>query len=125
MNPKKMLFQHIVISVRCFSLQIFAWFNSVFLSSDRREVFVTLTTHIPEKLVEISSETRTVQATNSDRKLKIFLYFSSPVLNTSAEVLSVLRSSVGVLLPGNGRSLGNRRFDYTVSHYVCATELLP
>ncbi|XP_077244190.1 uncharacterized protein LOC143884473 isoform X2 [Tasmannia lanceolata] len=88
--------------------------SSFFLHFDRRSVFVNLTTHIPEKLLQLNSETRTVQATNKVEDLRVYLYFSEPVLNSSAEVLSVLHSSIGFLFPTNGRTLGNRRFGYLV-----------
>lgn len=83
--------------------------------ADIRSVFVNLRTHVPEKLLELNSETRTVQATNNYKNLKVYLYFSEPVLNSSTEVLSSLNTSQGVLLPNGGRSLGNRRFGFLVS----------
>ena len=77
-------------------------------------MFVNLRTHVPEKLLELNGDTRTVQATNSYKNLKVYLYFSDPVLNSSIEVLSSLNTSQGVLLPSGGRSLGNRRFGFLV-----------
>lgn len=81
-------------------------------------MFVNLRTHVPEKLLELNSETRTVQATNNYKNLKVYLYFSDPVLNSSTEVLSSLNTSLGVLLPVSGRSLGNRRFGFLVSQLL-------
>ncbi|XP_010251177.1 PREDICTED: uncharacterized protein LOC104593155 isoform X2 [Nelumbo nucifera] len=86
---------------------------------DRRNVFVNLRTHIPEKLLELNSETRTVEATNNFKNLKIYLYFSVPVLNSSSEILSSLHPSQGLLLPTNGKSLGNRRFGFLVRNISC------
>ncbi|KAL6007060.1 hypothetical protein ACLOJK_032556 [Asimina triloba] len=91
--------------------------NSTFLLHfDRRDVIVNLRTHVPEKLLQLNSQTRTVGATNNDKYLRIYLYFSHPVLNSSAEILSVLRTSNGILLPTSGRSLWNRRFGYIVEN---------
>ncbi|XP_058087384.1 uncharacterized protein LOC131234484 isoform X2 [Magnolia sinica] len=90
--------------------------SSYFLHFDRRSVFVNLRTHVPEKLLQLNSETRTVEATNNEKYLKVYVYFSEPVLNSSAEILSVLRTSNGFLLPTSGKSLGNRRFGYLVKN---------
>ncbi|KAB5526555.1 hypothetical protein DKX38_020402 [Salix brachista] len=55
----------------------------------RRSVFVDLRIHIPEKLLQLNEEIRTVlQATNNYDNLKFYLYFSEPVLNSSAEILN-------------------------------------
>ncbi|XP_010663149.1 uncharacterized protein LOC100257111 isoform X2 [Vitis vinifera] len=90
--------------------------SSLLVHFDIRSVFVNLRTHVPEKLLELNSETRTVQATNNYKNLKVYLYFSEPVLNSSTEVLSSLNTSQGVLLPNGGRSLGNRRFGFLVEN---------
>lgn len=76
---------------------------------------VSLRTHVPERLLEIGGATRTVQATNSFKNLKVYLYFTEPVLNTSAEILSSINMTEGMLRPINGSSLANRRFGYLVS----------
>lgn len=90
---------------------------SVYLvhSTDRRSVFVDLRTHIPQKLLQLNNEARMVQATNNYDNLKVYLYFSEPVLNSSAEILNSLKSSQGALLPISGEHLGNRRFGFQVS----------
>ncbi|KAH7857150.1 hypothetical protein Vadar_009631 [Vaccinium darrowii] len=89
--------------------------NSSFLVHfDRSSVFVNLRTHVPEKLLQLNSETRTVKATNSYKNLKVYLYFTHPVLNSSAELLNSLHTSQGLLLPINGNSLGSHRFGFTV-----------
>ncbi|XP_034673186.1 uncharacterized protein LOC117904606 isoform X2 [Vitis riparia] len=90
--------------------------SSLLVHFDIRSVFVNLRTHVPEKLLELNSETRTVQATNNYKNLKVYLYFSEPVLNSSTEVLNSLNTSQGVLLPNGGRSLGNRRFGFLVEN---------
>ncbi|GMQ10053.1 hypothetical protein CsSME_00053206 [Camellia sinensis var. sinensis] len=89
--------------------------NSSFLIHfDRRSVFVNLRTRIPERLLQLNNETRTVQATNNHKNLKVYLYFSVPVLNSSAEILNSLHTSQGSLLPISGNRLRNRRFGFMV-----------
>lgn len=82
---------------------------------DRRNVFVNLRTHVPEKLLKLNNQTRTVQATNDNDKLNVYLYFSEPVLNSSAEILKLLSTNHGDLLPIDGKTNGNRRFAFMVS----------
>ncbi|KAJ0985768.1 hypothetical protein J5N97_004124 [Dioscorea zingiberensis] len=90
--------------------------NSTFiLHFDRRDIHVNLRTHIPERILQLNGEMRTVEATNDAENLRIYLYFSEPVLNSSAEILGVLHASSGALLPINSSNLGNRRFGYVVS----------
>ena len=45
--------------------------SSVYIHIDRRKVYINIRTHVPDKLLQIKSETRTVQATNDHNKLKI------------------------------------------------------
>jgi hypothetical protein len=90
----------------------------VVFSTDRRSVFVNLRTHIPERLLQLNGETRLVLATNSYNKLKVYLYFSKPVLNSSAEILNCLQTSQGMLLPVSGETIGNRRFGFLVSWFI-------
>ncbi|KAF5175266.1 transmembrane protein [Thalictrum thalictroides] len=91
--------------------------NSRFiLHFDRRSVMVNLRTHIPEKLLQLNKETRTVDATNNHKNLKVYLNFSGPVLNSSAEILSSLHISEGLLLPSIGKTNGNRRFGFLVEN---------
>ncbi|KAM0938048.1 hypothetical protein DsansV1_C23g0174101 [Dioscorea sansibarensis] len=89
--------------------------NSTFiLQFDRRDVNLNLRTHIPERLVQLNGEMRMVEATNNAKNLRIYLYFSEPVLNSSTEILGVLHASSGSILPTNSSSIGNRRFGYVV-----------
>lgn len=91
--------------------------NSVFfVHFDKRSVFANLRAHIPEKLLQLNGETRTIEATNNPKYLKIYLNFSEPVLNSSAEILKSLHTSEGVLLPSNGKTNGNRRFGFLVQN---------
>ncbi|THG18722.1 hypothetical protein TEA_012425 [Camellia sinensis var. sinensis] len=88
--------------------------SSFLLHFDRRSVFVNLRTHVPEKLLQLNSEMRTVQATNNYENLKVYLYFTESVLNSSTEMLNSLNTSQGSLLPITGNSLRNRRFGFMV-----------
>ncbi|KAK4776337.1 hypothetical protein SAY86_005025 [Trapa natans] len=86
-----------------------------FLHFDRRSVFVNLRTHIPQQLLQLGSETRTVQATNNYDNLKVYLDFSVPIVNSSSEILDSLSATQGLLHPTNSKTLGNRRFGFTVT----------
>nr|XP_043614618.1 uncharacterized protein LOC122586699 [Erigeron canadensis] len=88
-----------------------SWFIVHF---DRRNVYVDLRTHIPEQLIQLDDSVRSVQATNRYKNLKLYLYFTEPIVNTSAEVLKSIEVSQGslVLDTNNNDSLGNRRFGF-------------
>ncbi|KZV52160.1 hypothetical protein F511_07115 [Dorcoceras hygrometricum] len=90
--------------------------SSYFIHIDRRSVTVKLKTHIPERQLPIESETRTVLATNKDRKLKVYLYFTEPVLNSSAEILNSITSSEGSFVPVTGDTFDNRRFGFQLTN---------
>ena len=93
-------------------------------STDRRSMFVNLTTHVPERLLQLNGETRLVRATNSCIKLRVCLTFPEPVLNSSAEILNslevkilyALELSQGTLLPlaVSKQHPRHRRFEYKV-----------
>nr|GMC75689.1 uncharacterized protein LOC109177202 isoform X2 [Ipomoea batatas] len=86
--------------------------SSLVVHYDRRSDLVNLRTHIPERLLKINAKTRTVLATNNANKLKVYLYFTEPVVNSSTQILGSLNMSEGSLTPINGKSLGNRRFGF-------------
>lgn len=86
--------------------------------ADRRDAHVDLRTHVPEKLLQLNSETRTVLATNDYNDLRFYVYFSSPILNTSTEVLNSVKISQGSLQQIDGESNANQRFGYQVSGYI-------
>ncbi|XP_027903881.1 uncharacterized protein LOC114163770 isoform X2 [Vigna unguiculata] len=90
--------------------------SSVYIHFDRRKVFVNIRTRVPEELLQLNSETRTVQATNDFDRLKIYLYFSAPVLNSSTEILNSINISQGSLHLNNSKSLGDRRFGFRVTN---------
>lgn len=87
--------------------------------SDRRDVMADIRIHIPEKLLQIDRETRTVLATNKTNNLKVYLYFNQPVLNTSSEIMNSLNTTQGSLVPIHGNDFGNRRFGFQVFIHVC------
>lgn len=84
--------------------------------TDRRNVLMNLTTDIPKQLLQLDGKIRTVEATNNEKNLRIYLSFSVPVLNSSEEILGVLHSSSGLLSSTNRNTLGNHRFGYVVSY---------
>ncbi|CAN6453168.1 unnamed protein product [Victoria cruziana] len=91
--------------------------NSTYqLHFDRREAFAQLTAHVTTKLLQLNAKTRMVDVSNNGSNLKIYLDFSSPVLNSSAEILSALHISTGVLVPILGKFHGNRRFRFKVNN---------
>ncbi|CAH2049760.1 unnamed protein product [Thlaspi arvense] len=45
--------------------------SHLFVRFDRRSVFVNIRTHVPEQLIQLNGETRTVQATNNHENLKV------------------------------------------------------
>ncbi|XP_039840587.1 uncharacterized protein LOC120700424 [Panicum virgatum] len=90
--------------------------NSTFtLRFDRRDDAMNITATVPEKRLEIQGVTRLVQATNDDKDLRIYLSFAQPVLNSSEEILSVLKATDAVLTPTDRSTLGNHRFGYVVN----------
>ncbi|GJM89928.1 hypothetical protein PR202_ga06157 [Eleusine coracana subsp. coracana] len=90
--------------------------NSSFtLRFDKRNDSMNITTSIPEKLLRIQGVTRLVQATNDANELRIYLSFAQPVLNSSEEILSVLKATDAVLTPTSRSTHGNRRFGYVVN----------
>ncbi|GJN22115.1 hypothetical protein PR202_gb09651 [Eleusine coracana subsp. coracana] len=91
--------------------------NSSFtLRFDKRNDSMNITTGIPEKLLRMQGVTRLVQATNDANELRIYLSFAQPVLNSSDEILSVLKATHdAVLTPTSRSTLGNRRFGYVVN----------
>ncbi|XP_057804502.1 uncharacterized protein LOC131019899 isoform X2 [Salvia miltiorrhiza] len=90
--------------------------SSLVIHFDKRSVLVNMRTHIPERLLQISTETRTILATNKDKFLKIYLYFTEPVMNSSAEILNSIDINQGSLVPINGSSHGQRRFGYQITN---------
>ncbi|XP_062232343.1 uncharacterized protein LOC133929552 isoform X3 [Phragmites australis] len=90
--------------------------NSTFtLHFDRRNDSMSITTSIPEKLLQIQGAARVVEATNDEKGIRIYLSFAQPVLNSSAQILTVLKATDAVLTPTNRSTLGNRRFGYVVN----------
>eukprot|EP01018_Ginkgo_biloba_P009481 Gb_04485 [translate_table: standard] len=90
--------------------------SSSIIHFDRRNVFVNLWTSIPDKLLQINNEARTIEATNNTQALKVYLDFTAPVLNSSVEIRKALQTTAGVLLPTQRKSHGNRRFGYVLKN---------
>ncbi|XP_063947909.1 uncharacterized protein LOC108218960 isoform X2 [Daucus carota subsp. sativus] len=90
-----------------------SWF---ILHFDRRTAVVNLRTHIPERLLQLGRETRTVQATNIHKNLELYLYFNKPVINSATEISNSIHTTQGSLLPISGDSLGNHRFGFKVNN---------
>ncbi|TMX04693.1 hypothetical protein EJD97_005775 [Solanum chilense] len=88
--------------------------SSLFIHFDRRTVFADIRTHIPERLLQIDSEMRTVRATNSTENMEVYLYFNEPISNSSTDILNSLSISQGLLTPISGNSFGERRFGFQV-----------
>ncbi|PKA64593.1 hypothetical protein AXF42_Ash007339 [Apostasia shenzhenica] len=72
-------------------------------------------TRIPETFLQLDGKMRKATATNNQKQLKIYLYFSQQILNSSLEILNVLHTSSGILIPTNGSTLNSRRFGYKVT----------
>ncbi|GAB4845770.1 hypothetical protein Ancab_039179 [Ancistrocladus abbreviatus] len=90
--------------------------SSFVVHFDRREVFVSLRTHIPEWLIQLNGEARTVLATNNRKYLKLYLYFTEPVLNSSVEIQSSINMTQGSLCPLIGKNRTNKRFGYLIQN---------
>ncbi|KAH9604781.1 hypothetical protein KSS87_002927 [Heliosperma pusillum] len=90
--------------------------STVIVHFDRRKVFVNLRTPVPEKLLKVNGDTRTVLATNSLETLKVFFYFTEPVQNTSTEIMKTIFINNGSLRPINVSSFANRRFGYMIEN---------
>ncbi|XP_057861684.1 uncharacterized protein LOC131069102 isoform X2 [Cryptomeria japonica] len=92
--------------------------SSFVIHFDKRPVYVNLWTSIPELQMNINNELRTVEATNKVDSLKVFLDFNNPIVNSTAEVLSVLhlQPNTGILTPIHRKSHGNRRFGFQITN---------
>ncbi|KAL6994478.1 hypothetical protein U1Q18_012582 [Sarracenia purpurea var. burkii] len=98
------------------SFFIFACSDVSMTVLDRRPVLVDLWTSVPSYELVIKGVPRTVIATNKIEDLKVFLDFSSPIINSTEQILSVLRVNSGNFIPSHGRSHGNRRFDFELKN---------
>lgn len=90
--------------------------SSAIIHYDRRNVFSNLWTAIPDIQLEVNNEVRTVEATNNKKSLKIYVDFTAPLLNSSAEILRVLQTTAGVLYSTKRKTHGNRRFGYVLKN---------
>lgn len=82
---------------------------------DRRPVQVDLWTSAPSYELEFDGIPRTVTATNRMEELKFFLDFSTPITNSTEQILNALHPSSGLIVPIHSRGHGNRSFAFVVS----------
>ncbi|XP_078428363.1 uncharacterized protein LOC144700744 [Wolffia australiana] len=90
--------------------------STLFLRYDRRNVEVDVATRIPRRLVPVNGVQRSVEATNDDKNLRVYVNFSVPVVNSSAEILRALKASSGLIVPTSKISFGNRRFTFMITN---------
>ncbi|OVA09534.1 hypothetical protein BVC80_9101g56 [Macleaya cordata] len=95
----------------------------IMLHFDRRPVQVDLWTSIPSYELDIGKVPRTVLATNKIKDLEIFLDFSSPVVNSTEDIQSVLHANIGSFKPIHSKSHDNRRFVFKLQN-VSRTEII-
>ena len=69
---------------------------------------------VPSYELVLNGVPRTVIATNKMEDLRVFLDFSSPIINSTEQILTALRVNSGHFIPSEGRN-GNRRFGFEVS----------
>ncbi|KAA8548236.1 hypothetical protein F0562_004503 [Nyssa sinensis] len=90
---------------------------------DRRPVQVDLWMSVASYELGINGVPRTVIATNKDKDLEIFLDFSSPIINSTEQILNALNVNSGKLIPTHSRSHGNRRFVFELKN-ISRTEII-
>ncbi|KAJ7525686.1 hypothetical protein O6H91_17G061800 [Diphasiastrum complanatum] len=90
--------------------------SSFVIHFDRRMIFANLSTSVPESEISINNQPRTLRATNRQDELFIFLDFSEPVINTTAEILSQFTMGIGALIPTTRKTHGNRRFSFQITN---------
>ncbi|XP_017230653.1 uncharacterized protein LOC108205273 isoform X1 [Daucus carota subsp. sativus] len=98
--------------------------GSVFtLHLDRRAVQVDLWTSAPSYELEFDGIPRTVTATNRMEELKFFLDFSTPITNSTEQILNALHPNSGVIVPIHSRGHGNRSFAFVLKN-LSRTEII-
>ncbi|XP_052190857.1 uncharacterized protein LOC127800341 isoform X2 [Diospyros lotus] len=104
------------------------WFartnSSIFtVHLDRRPVEVDLWMPVPSYELVINGVSRTVIATNKMEDLKVFLDFSTPVLNSTEQILRVLHVNSGNFISSQNGNHGNRRFGFKLQN-ISRTEII-
>ncbi|XP_074334059.1 uncharacterized protein LOC141671666 isoform X2 [Apium graveolens] len=98
--------------------------GSIFtLHLDRRPVQVDLWTSAPSYELEFDGIPRTVTATNRIEELKFFLDFSTPITNSTEQILNALHPSSGLIVPIHSRGHGNRSFAFVLKN-LSRTEII-
>uniref|UniRef100_A0A7N1A4A1 Bacterial Ig-like domain-containing protein n=1 Tax=Kalanchoe fedtschenkoi TaxID=63787 RepID=A0A7N1A4A1_KALFE len=90
---------------------------------DRRPVQGDLWTSVPSYALGIKGDTRIVRATNNEDDLDIFLDFTTPVLNSTQQIMNALHLKSAELSADQARSQGNRRFVFKLKN-VSATDIV-
>ncbi|RZC60074.1 hypothetical protein C5167_021840 [Papaver somniferum] len=93
------------------------------LHFDRRPVDMGLWTTIPSYELKIGEVPRTVLATNKLEDLEFYLDFSSPVVNLTDDIQSVLHANFGSLVPIKTKGHGGRRFVFRLVN-VTKTDII-
>lgn len=94
--------------------------SALIVHLDRRPVQGELWTSVPSYVLGINGDTRTVLATNNKDELEIFLDFSSPVVNSTQQIMNALHLKSAEFNSEQVQSQGNRRFVFKVmiqGHY--------
>lgn len=90
---------------------------------DRRPVQVDLWMSVPSYELVINGVPRTIIATNKMEDLKVFLDFSSPIINSTEQILSALHVNSGNFVPTHSGNHGNRGFVFELKN-ISSTEIV-
>ncbi|KAI8017251.1 hypothetical protein LOK49_LG04G03527 [Camellia lanceoleosa] len=90
---------------------------------DRRPVQVDLWMSVPSYELVINGVPRTIIATNKMEDLKVFLDFSSPIINSTEQILSALHVNSGNFVPSHSVNHGNRGFVFELKN-ISGTEIV-
>ncbi|GMP30080.1 hypothetical protein CsSME_00004910 [Camellia sinensis var. sinensis] len=98
--------------------------SSIFIVHlDRRPVQVDLWMSVPSYELVINGVPRTIIATNKMEDLKVFLDFSSPIINSTKQILSALHVNSGNFVPSHSGNHGNRGFVFELKN-ISSTEIV-
>ncbi|XP_022750466.1 uncharacterized protein LOC111299514 [Durio zibethinus] len=98
--------------------------STTIIHFDRRPVLVDLWSSVPSYKLTINGVPRTVFATNIREQLELYLDFSIPVINSTEQILTALDVNSGSLIPVHERTLGNRRFLFSLKNIASETEII-
>ncbi|XP_028772478.1 uncharacterized protein LOC114729614 [Neltuma alba] len=97
--------------------------SSLTIHFDRRPVTVDIWTSVPSYELVINKVPRTVIATSKTEDLIIFLDFSTPLRNSTKQILNTLRVNSGTLVPFHVRQNETRRFAFKLKN-ISGTEII-